>query len=782
MKLLFCTVVLASFSTLLQAAVVPAGSGSRDVGQGRKLFARATPSTKTTTSKTTTSVSKTTSKTATTTSKAATTTKTTTSLSKAVTSTALAAPVRFACPVGKFAYSSSCVTACPGAYFGNTTSRACQACKDKNAGFCDATGAATSCTRNTWLFAGTCVSACPTTGYYADRPTRTCIGCLRYATTCNAAGALTCPKGQFISTINNCVTSCRTWNYLDTDGVHCRECATVDPNAATCNSTQAFTCTRRTFAYQGNGVCLPCTDADAQTCSVESQGLVATSCGVNFLTSAGACAAVCPTSYYPDAAEHTCKACSDPRASACTANEATACSTGSVLSLGACVDKCPISQFADDQAICRNCGDSMALTCTSTAALTCNAPTYLNAGACVYTCPANLFMDEITRSCVAAANCSLTTFAKTSTGHCTDCETNALTCASETRAITCAKDTYLTNGHCLTADNCPPGTYSDSASQTCRRCSTLAPNSRTCNAKGATACNADANGAQTFLTTSQQCVTASQCPVGTWPKSDDDALVYLCYACDDGVTSCTANGPGFALSCGTTAAKVDLYLDKAAATCVSECPVKFFPQACKSGRAVGWQQRHLLIDHVLNAASSTCEPCDDGDDQCSANGEGTALKCGLNSNNQQTFLSPSKDCVLDWGCAAAGPYFPDYQRASCVSCDSGELACNHDGPGGATRCGTDATSGVQLYLAPSMDCVTEDACPSNTWVDKQGKTCAACPYGALQCNSATDATICGADPVNPSIALYFQDGLCITADKCPPLTHPDPRYGVCAAN
>ncbi|SCZ98428.1 BZ3500_MvSof-1268-A1-R1_Chr3-2g06363 [Microbotryum saponariae] len=776
MKLLLCTVALASFSTLLQAAVVPVG-GSRDVDQGRKLFARATS-----TAKTTTSASKTTSKT---TIKAATTSKTTTSSSKVVTSTA--AVISFACPVGKFAYSSSCVTSCPGAYFENTTARAFQACKDRNAGTCNDKGAATSCTRNTWLFAGTCVSSCPPTGYYADRPTRSCIGCLRYATTCDASGALTCPTGQFISTINGCVSSCRAWNYLDKD-----DCATVDANAATCNSTQAFTCKSNTFAYQGkcvsscpakflnspSGACLPCGDADAQTCSIVSQGLVATSCGVNFLTTAGVCAAVCPTSYYPDLTTHTCKRCSDPRASACSATEATAC-TGSVLSLGACVDKCPVSQYADDKAVCRNCQDSNALSCTSTAALTCNAPTYLNAGTCVSNCPSGLFSDDreslifrtsrkeqgpsisdFTRSCVIGTNCSITTFAKSTTSHCTDCETHALTCVSETRALTCDKDTYLTNAHCLTADQCPPGTYPDSASRTCRRCSTLAPNSRTCDAKGAIACNPDANGAQTFLTASKQCVFAAQCPMGTWPKSDDDALVYVCNPCDDGTTSCTDNGAGYAISCGTTSAQVDVYLDKALKTCVATCPVKFFPQA----------------------SSSTCERCDDGDDNCSANGEGTALKCGLNSNNQQTFLSPSKDCVLDWGCAAAGPYFPDYQRAACVSCDSGELACNHDGAGGATRCGKDAISGVQLYLAPSKDCVTEDACPTNTWVDKQGNTCAACPYGALQCNSATDATICGADPNNPAIALYLQDGLCITADKCPAMTHADPRFGVCAAN
>lgn len=110
-----------------------------------------------------------------------------------------------------------------------------------------------------------------------------------------------------------------------------------------------------------------------------------------------------------------------------------------------------------------------------------------------------------------------------------------------------------------------------SASSTCVQCDEGEASCISAGRGGATSCAKSASGAQLFLDSFAECVTAKDCPVSTFPDKSDNT----CAPCADGALICTSKTD--ASLCGTNSARRATYLDDGACVLREECSSGTWP-------------------------------------------------------------------------------------------------------------------------------------------------------------------------------------------------------------
>ncbi|KAL8276298.1 hypothetical protein RQP46_011293 [Phenoliferia psychrophenolica] len=294
-------------------------------------------------------------------------------------------------------------------------------------------------------------------------------------------------------------------------------------------------------------------------------------------------------------------------------------------------------------------------------------------------------------SCVAASDCPTKTYAANHL--CTPCTNSDAASCKGSIALTCAT-LFLSHGACVAV--CPVNQYG--LNHVCSPCVDV--NALTCSPTAALTCGGG------LLLYQNQCIAS--CPSQTFTPDN-----VICAACSPNALTCgVAGGSQYYLQNGSTN------------TCVTQCPAYFFN----------------------DASTSRCTQCADGAATCLGAGSGQAVICGLNGSGTQTYLDSSQNCVVAAGCAAAGAFFPSAAsgQAVCTPCAPGVLHCNSNAAGGATVCGTSPSSGAQLFLDPTNNCVVAGNCPAAFFPNTADNKCDACAPGVAICDSLTNAYLCNA--------------------------------------
>ena len=384
----------------------------------------------------------------------------------------------------------------------------------------------------------------------------------------------------------------------------CTACGTPWPwlHAGTCVEI----CPSGTFADPVTQACLPC---DA-TCA-ECQGAGATGCTAcrsighhAFLApiardgSFGMCVSGCPDSMHADAkrqcrhCHESCKSCSGPGSTACTACEDNTCGEHGVclpdtrplsqphpLGGSQCVSSCAHGFFANASRSCSACHESCAACsgpfdteCTQCAAgavrkgkkcvLPCSEGQFEQGGQCL-DCPPGCSQCDSAGVCYKCdplrvlleheclLGCPAKFYADVSHS-CQACDSSCSTCSgpAPSDCLACDEATPLkASGTCVAS--CPSGFAAAPDTGECGRCDD------TCKAcklpRSASSCTACTEG---YLSPSGACV--SICPEGTLA----DPATHLCASCDGSCaacsvigTNCTACAAGFRLSAGECIAR-----------------------------------------------------------------------------------------------------------------------------------------------------------------------------------------------------------------------------------
>ncbi|GAA5893160.1 hypothetical protein JCM8208_004361 [Rhodotorula glutinis] len=421
----------------------------------------------------------------------------------------------------------TCDMHCPKSWYGNKALGVCLPC-DSTSLTCDQGGAIT-CAKDS---AGTQLYLTPTRkcvlswkgppGYYADEGSNSFKACPNGATTC--AGPDDCDT-----------LSCSEYDDAN-EPLFFRSCTQQRKRAVRGGGScvRSDGCGEGLFADFSSRTCLPCASG-VKTCTGRGQDQ-ATSCSSGlYLAPNGVCGGsfYCARvgAFWPDPDLGICRAC-DPGVFACTGNgegAATACgvdTNGSQLYLnkGSCIPSaaCPAGTFADqDGNTCASCvarfGDDTA-SCTADEVTSCATGVRLGGDECV------MCHDHFPGSstCDAAGPTS---------------------CARGDDGATL----YLSNGRCVTADECSSGTYGNDGTGLCDSCSAFGYLAETCDWQGALSCVGDS------ILYERGCF--DECPVGTVREG---STCRACPAVGDNCDLATAQ------SCG-------LLLDESTSTCVTSC-------------------------------------------------------------------------------------------------------------------------------------------------------------------------------------------------------------------
>ncbi|GAA5944837.1 hypothetical protein JCM10213_006607 [Rhodosporidiobolus nylandii] len=504
------------------------------------------------------------------------------------------------------------------------------------------------------------------------------------------------------------------------------------------------------------------------------------------------CREKCTSGSFPSGDGKTCAFCPNPFARCSSATEAAGCIDGYFLSKKECLLACPPGQWGDaapGKNRCRACADRDALTC-------------FDGGKKSATSCQSLFLYK--GECLAAEDIPVGFYADSSTQSAQRCEDGVKACigTGSGAALACGKNKsgqqlFLTADKDCTA-TCPDGSYGNKALTACVQCDS---SMKTCNADGALTCAKDSAKTQLYLTPSKNCLLPWVGPAGYW--ADDSTNTFV--SCGDGISSCTSDAPGKALTCGKRVDGTPLYWVKNApassttaaardAAAANDAPagrlrrrstdvegsvlrlrsaptvlgltlVPFFPFF----RVLRFLTCLSLIP-IRTAATSTCYNCDDDEELCSGTGAGSALKC-----KSGLYLSASHDCLTADQCTKSGAFFADDDTNACSPCDPGEAACTDNGDGFATACSTDS-NGNQLYLQWG-NCVSRSDCFGNYYPDDAAFKCKACGAFELSCTGPGAATACGVNDKN--VQLYLDSGKCVKKTDCASTTWADPATRHC---
>ncbi|KIY68785.1 hypothetical protein CYLTODRAFT_489508 [Cylindrobasidium torrendii FP15055 ss-10] len=253
------------------------------------------------------------------------------------------------CPDGSFANGGSCEQCDP----------ACETCGGLTSNDC------IKCASGTYTLNGSCVSAdskgvCEGSKLLADNNKRACDTCGAKCTSCEIPGFSTtstvdqlkctgCLAGSFLSN-GDCVDSCPSGSFVDTDNVTCTTC---DSSCSTCSGSKDF--------------CLTCPSGQ-----LASNGKCVSSCDDGTFANSGSC-----LTCHPDCA--TCSGAGFNKCQSCPSDRP-------VLSNGRCMPTCSSSEYFDaTSGGCKSC-DSSCGSCyggSKDQCLSCGANKHVRAGQCV---------------------------------------------------------------------------------------------------------------------------------------------------------------------------------------------------------------------------------------------------------------------------------------------------------------------------------------------------------------------------------------------------------------
>jgi hypothetical protein len=130
---------------------------------------------------------------------------------------------------------------------------------------------------------------------------------------------------------------------------------------------------------------------------------------------------------------------------------------------------------------------------------------------CFFSCAPGTYLDGATKTCVSACPAG---FYGSNSLFCTVCPPGCSACSSPTVCSACTANFFLDTdtATCVAASACPIRHFGDAVSRQCKPCR---QNCAACSA--ADTCTSCVSGMYLNLKTST-CVTASACPVGTFPS------------------------------------------------------------------------------------------------------------------------------------------------------------------------------------------------------------------------------------------------------------------------
>ncbi|TNY16906.1 hypothetical protein DMC30DRAFT_434489, partial [Rhodotorula diobovata] len=466
------------------------------------------------------------------------------------------------------------LTEIPSGYYADQSTHTVEKC-DANVTSCTCrgVGCALSCGKNKkndqhlLTPKGVCDMHCPR-GWYGNKRLGVCLACDSTMLTCDAGDALTCAKDSagtqlYLTPTRKCVLS-----WKGPQGT------TPTKAASELTSTRAASATFKKCTG-GATSCAGPSECGALSCDVDTDGepLFLRPCGYQKMRRSGngnhaSCVRRDKCSeeqYWADISTHTCRPC-DGGAATCTGNgegTATSCVRNQYLTpAGDCVSKSACPQrgalyASDEDNACRPC-DAGALACTGPGAATAcgvdvdGAQLYLHDGVCLTgaACPAGTFAnegDKTCSSCVARYG------------------EDAASCTAD--EVTACTDGDRFNGGCI--ESCPHnvgvlvGCVDMSVVPTgdeCILCSDRFVGSSTCTAAGPTSCARD-DSAATLYVSGAACVTAVECPSGTY-GSDGTGACEACTVFRSLVKTCDYQG---ALSCTSDSILYER-------GCFEECP------------------------------------------------------------------------------------------------------------------------------------------------------------------------------------------------------------------
>ncbi|BGP31318.1 Extracellular matrix protein fras1 [Rhodotorula toruloides] len=460
-----------------------------------------------------------------------------------------------------------------------------------------------------------------------------------------------------------------------------------------------------------------------------------------------------------------------------------------------CKQKCPLNQTPQFEGTCK-----------------CRAPYKLQSKNCVPDCQNGFSINDTRTGCICRAG-KVTNVDKTKCltvcsggsypvgdGTCAKCPSPFSKCSSAAVATACASG-YLSVGQCVTAAQCPSGTWADKVGKACSPCADA--DAKSCS-NGSVGTALSCNTKYLFNGT---CNAGVNLPAGYY----GDDTTHTAKACDAGIATCTGTGAGNALSCSTGFLLLGSCVDS------SQCPSGTFAnsvaKACspcadpdassctdgKVGSALVCNTSYLSLGTCVTAAdipdgyypddtTRTAKPCDTGVTKCTGPGDGNALACGFDAaGTTPYFLTPYDSCLseCDWG---TGGSLPSH---ICVDCDSavGIARLNCDAQG-AKQCGYNS-AGDLTYLTPTHACELRDVDFPGYYPDDTTATFEPCNDGVETCLGMWDdqALCCGTRKDGTS--LFFvalsdasEDaslGYCVVAADCPDGTTADAATHICKA-
>ena len=484
----------------------------------------------------------------------------------------------FTCPAQQWTnpYLSTC-SACYAPVLPVTTPLACYSCSGSGSTNC------LSCYPGVYFnpFTSTCVSTCPS-GYYGTTADYTCHRCYtknlpsfpdESCLTCfgpNSNECQSCASPLLLDTsTRKCVPACPIGWYADSSVSKCFQCYQAP---ATSPTQSCYTCNSNTA-----NSCLSCFP----------------NATLNSLTNS--CVLSCPAGWWRDITTNTCKQCyqylpSAPTKQACEtcsggeSNNCLSCNSPYFLdpTTGRCGSTCPESYWEDTaNKLCSPCYVAGSPTSNSQSCKTCSG----NPTACS-TCYSGIFFHSMSQECLLF--CPTGWYGDSTTYTCVQCyqgtasspEKACQTCngSSSSDCLSCQdSSTYLYQGTCL--DSCPPGTYPDSTTMTCKPCFQgvvgLYPAYAclTCNGPNSNNCLSCSDGYY-FYPPNSTCL--QKCPLFGWYSDSQNNTCSPCYSSssDENHRPClSCNGPA-ATNCLTCNPYSYLFADNG--TCLSTCPLRYY--------------------------------------------------------------------------------------------------------------------------------------------------------------------------------------------------------------
>jgi len=401
------------------------------------------------------------------------------------------------CRPGFLLNDGECVASCPlGSVERNLK---CYPCNDKNCLNCDnlTLDSCSNCRLPYKLKGTSCVDDCGSATFITEvNGSQTCGDCKQNCVSCTSSDNCNQCADNFFLKNNECVENCGS-NYVAV-GQECKKCTDdlcevcspnnqdvclkcSSPNFLNAANNCVASCGERFYERQSpSAICVNCIDLNCLQCSPENKCLL---CDQGFFRFNFICIETCPTGFYADNSDNSCKSCGQKECDQCAPGEPSRCEKcreGLFLNNGECVDTCPTGTFVNELGHCQDCNKNCESCKDNTTCYKCKSPFVLDGTICTDNCPEGEV--NINNSCVdcdqkaECVKCDPTSVDKClecqpqfllldndrcvdkcPAGYfengrkCTKCESDCNTCESETLCVKCFAPTVEYNGDCIAA-------------------------------------------------------------------------------------------------------------------------------------------------------------------------------------------------------------------------------------------------------------------------------------------------------------------------------------------